>query len=105
MHVVLVNVTHPAIGSRIPTDHLPPLGLLAIGGSLIDAGHRVALVDADRVALDRDATVAEVVDRAPDVVLFGPPRDAEGEAMAPRRREARPSPQTGSIAAPVAVDG
>ena len=31
MRILLINVPHPAIGSRIPDDHLPPLGLLAIG--------------------------------------------------------------------------
>jgi anaerobic magnesium-protoporphyrin IX monomethyl ester cyclase len=38
VRILLVNVPHPAIGSRIPDDHLPPLGLLAIGGPLIDDG-------------------------------------------------------------------
>ena len=32
MRIVLINVPHPAIGSRIPDDHLPPLGLLSVGG-------------------------------------------------------------------------
>jgi len=32
MRILLVNVPHPLIGSRIPDDHLPPLGLLAIAG-------------------------------------------------------------------------
>ena len=26
MRILLINVPHPAIGSRIPDDHLPPLG-------------------------------------------------------------------------------
>ncbi|MBP1097022.1 hypothetical protein JOE50_007552 [Bradyrhizobium japonicum] len=47
MRVLLVNVPHPSIGSRIPDDHLPPLGLLAIGGPLIDDGHAVRLIDAE----------------------------------------------------------
>jgi len=47
MRILLVNIPHPSIGSRIPDDHLPPLGLLAIGGPLIDAGHTVKLFDAD----------------------------------------------------------
>ena len=34
-----------AIGSRIPDEHLPPFGLLAIGGPLIDAGHEVVALD------------------------------------------------------------
>jgi anaerobic magnesium-protoporphyrin IX monomethyl ester cyclase len=47
MRIVLVNPPHPSIGSRIPDEHLPPLGLLSVGGPLIDAGHQVTLVDAD----------------------------------------------------------
>jgi len=31
MRILLVNIPHPSIGSRIPRDHLPPLGLLAVG--------------------------------------------------------------------------
>ena len=47
MRILLLNVPHPSIGSRIPDDHLPPLGLLSIGGPLIDDGHEVRLLDAD----------------------------------------------------------
>ena len=47
MKIVLINAPHTAIGSRVPDDHLPPLGLLALGGPLIDAGHQVRLVDAE----------------------------------------------------------
>ena len=47
MKIVLINPPHTAIGSRVPDDHLPPLGLLALGGPLIDAGHEVRLVDAE----------------------------------------------------------
>src|SRR5882762_5913670 len=37
MRILLINVPHPSIGSRIPDDHLPPLGLLAVGlGSFPD---------------------------------------------------------------------
>ncbi len=87
MRIVLINVPHPSIGSRIPDDHLPPLGLLAIGGPLLDAGHQVHLLDADREARrerlrhvwkdgEYGATsVAKIVEAAaslePDAVLFG----------------------------------
>ena len=47
MRIVLVNVPHPSIGSRIPDDHLPPLGLLSIGGPLIDDGHEVTLPEVE----------------------------------------------------------
>ncbi|MFM9863782.1 MAG: magnesium-protoporphyrin IX monomethyl ester cyclase, partial [Micropepsaceae bacterium] len=47
MRILLINVPHPAIGSRIPKEQLPPLGLLSIGGPLIDAGHDVSLIDGE----------------------------------------------------------
>src|ERR1051326_8064293 len=47
MRVLLLNPPHPSIGSRIPREHLPPLGLLALGGPLLDAGHHVKLLDAE----------------------------------------------------------
>ncbi|MBV8881127.1 MAG: magnesium-protoporphyrin IX monomethyl ester anaerobic oxidative cyclase, partial [Planctomycetaceae bacterium] len=87
MRILLINVPHPSIGSRIPDDHLPPLGLLAVGGPLIDDGHEVRLLDADREA-GREALLsrrgpgqfggtstariaAQAADYGPDVVLFG----------------------------------
>jgi anaerobic magnesium-protoporphyrin IX monomethyl ester cyclase len=39
MRLLIVNPPHPSIGSRIPREQLPPLGLLSIAGPLIDAGH------------------------------------------------------------------
>lgn len=47
MKITLINPPHTAIGSRIPKEHLPPLGLLSIGGPLIDAGFTVRLIDAE----------------------------------------------------------
>ena len=71
MRVLLVNPPHTAIGSRIPDDHLPPMGLLCIGGPLIDAGHSVELLDADREDLPVAEVVARIVRRAPQAVLLG----------------------------------
>ncbi|MFZ5445082.1 MAG: magnesium-protoporphyrin IX monomethyl ester anaerobic oxidative cyclase [Myxococcota bacterium] len=72
MRLLLLNPPHTAIGSRcVPDDHLPPLGLLALGGPLLDAGHQVELLDADLVNLPHDALVDEVCRRAPDALLVG----------------------------------
>lgn len=71
MKILLVNVPHPAIGSRIPDDHLPPLGLLAIGGPLIDDGHMVRLIDAEFGPTPLPDLVAAIVREEPDAVLFG----------------------------------
>jgi anaerobic magnesium-protoporphyrin IX monomethyl ester cyclase len=71
MRILLVNVPHPAIGSRIPDDHLPPLGLLAIGGPLIDDGHELRLIDGEFGPMSTQAIVDHAVAFAPDAVLFG----------------------------------
>ncbi|PAX08775.1 magnesium-protoporphyrin IX monomethyl ester anaerobic oxidative cyclase [Sphingomonas lenta] len=71
MRIVIVNIPHPAIGSRIPKEQLPPLGLLCIGGPLIDDGHDVQLVDGEFGPMTIDALTDAVVARAPDAVLFG----------------------------------
>lgn len=71
MRICLINVPHPAIGSRIPDDHLPPLGLLAIGGPLIDDGHEVRLIDGEFGPMSVAAIVSEASAFRPDAVLFG----------------------------------
>jgi anaerobic magnesium-protoporphyrin IX monomethyl ester cyclase len=71
MRILLVNVPHPSIGSRIPDDHLPPLGLLSIGGPLIDDGHDVRLLDAEFGPMTVRSIVAEALKFAPDALLFG----------------------------------
>jgi anaerobic magnesium-protoporphyrin IX monomethyl ester cyclase len=71
MRILLINVPHPSIGSRIPDDHLPPLGLLAIGGPLIDDGHDVRLLDAEFGPMPTADIVAAAGRLGPDAVLFG----------------------------------
>ncbi|MBL8956344.1 MAG: magnesium-protoporphyrin IX monomethyl ester anaerobic oxidative cyclase [Myxococcaceae bacterium] len=71
MRILLINPPHPAIGSRIPDDHLPPLGLLSIGGPLLDAGHTVKLLDADRLNLALGDVSRRALEWKPDAVLIG----------------------------------
>jgi anaerobic magnesium-protoporphyrin IX monomethyl ester cyclase len=71
MKIVLVNPPHTAIGSRIPGEHLPPLGLLSLGGPLLDDGHDVRLVDADLKSLKLEAIITEVFSAPPEVVMIG----------------------------------
>jgi len=71
MHILLLNPPHPSIGSRIPREHLPPLGLLAVGGPLIDAGHNVRLLDAEFGPMSTQKIVGQVVACAPEAVLLG----------------------------------
>jgi anaerobic magnesium-protoporphyrin IX monomethyl ester cyclase len=71
MNITLVNPPHTAIGSRIPREHLPPLGLLSIGGPLIDAGFKVRLIDAEfgPTPLHEIARQVQILDT--DVVMIG----------------------------------
>ena len=71
MHVLLLNPPHIAIGSRIPLEQLPPLGLLSIGGPLIDAGHDVELLDAEVGPLTHDDVIKRVVAHRPQVLMIG----------------------------------
>jgi anaerobic magnesium-protoporphyrin IX monomethyl ester cyclase len=71
MRILIINPPHPAIGSRIPDDHLPPLGLLSIGGPLIDDGHQVRLLDGEFGPVPLVAIVREALTHAPDAVLIG----------------------------------
>lgn len=71
MRILLINPPHPAIGSRIPHEHLPPLGLLAIGGPLLDAGHEVKLLDAEFGPMPLHEIVHAARQYAPDAILLG----------------------------------
>jgi anaerobic magnesium-protoporphyrin IX monomethyl ester cyclase len=71
VRILIVNPPHPAIGSRIPHEQLPPLGLLSIGGPLLDAGHDVTLLDAELGCLPQDKIVQQVVKHQPQILLIG----------------------------------
>lgn len=81
MRVLLINVPHPAIGSRIPDDHLPPLGLLCIGGPLIDDGHEVRLIDGEFGPMTIGQLIAETALYAPDAVMFGHSGSSSGHPV------------------------
>jgi anaerobic magnesium-protoporphyrin IX monomethyl ester cyclase len=71
MNLLLFNPPHPSIGSRIPHEHLPPLGLLSVGGPLIDAGHHVRLLDAEFGPMSTREIVKQAVAFAPQAILVG----------------------------------
>ena len=71
MKILLINPPHTAIGSRLPGEHLPPLGLLSVAGPLIDDGFAVELLDAEFGPMKRVQIIDEVLRRQPDVILLG----------------------------------
>lgn len=95
MRILLINAPHPSIGSRIPDDHLPPLGLLSVGGPLIDDGHQVKLLDAEFGPMSMAAILREAVTYAPEAVLFGHSGSTSGHPViaALSRAVARVLPQ------------
>ncbi len=84
MRIVLVNVPHPAIGSRIPREQLPPLGLLSVGGPLIDDGHCVTLIDGEFGPMPIADLAMAVTRLAPDAVLFGHSGSSSGHPVIAR---------------------
>src|SRR2546423_2498522 len=84
MKILLINPPHPSIGSRIPREHLPPLGLLSLGGPLLDAGHEVKLLDAEFGPLTVNQILAEVKDYEPDALLLGHSGSTSGHPSAMR---------------------
>ena len=71
MRILLINPPHPSIGSRIPHEHLPPLGLLSLGGPLLDEGHEVRLLDAEFGPLATAEIVRQAVSFGPAAILLG----------------------------------
>ncbi|MBN1890950.1 MAG: magnesium-protoporphyrin IX monomethyl ester anaerobic oxidative cyclase [Thermoflexales bacterium] len=82
MHILLINPPHPSIGSRIPREHLPPLGLLSVGGPLLDAGHRVQLLDAEFGPLSTGKIVEQALVIAPEAVFVGHSGSTSGHPAA-----------------------
>ncbi|GGR86764.1 B12-binding domain-containing radical SAM protein [Deinococcus sedimenti] len=71
LRILLLNPPHGSIGSRIPVEQLPPLGLLSLGGPLLDAGFTVELLDADLYNLPLHEIRHRALHFAPDVVMTG----------------------------------
>lgn len=71
MKIILVNPPHTAIGSRIPREHLPPLGLLSMAGPLLDKGFSVGLIDAELKPMSLEDIVLEVNALEATIVMLG----------------------------------
>jgi anaerobic magnesium-protoporphyrin IX monomethyl ester cyclase len=68
---LIINVPNISVGSQIPNDHLPPLGLLLVAAPLIDVGHHVKLLDAELTLPSNEEIVKYAVDYNPDIIMFG----------------------------------
>lgn len=71
MKILLINPPYQTITSNLGVGHQVPLGLLMVGGPLIDAGHEVRLLDAECRRLGLARVVGEVLRWKPDAVMTG----------------------------------
>jgi anaerobic magnesium-protoporphyrin IX monomethyl ester cyclase len=71
MRVLLVNPPYQTLTSNLGVGHQVPLGLLAVGGPLLDAGHHVRLLDAECLRLDSRQILRAVESYRPEVIMTG----------------------------------
>jgi anaerobic magnesium-protoporphyrin IX monomethyl ester cyclase len=71
MKVLLINPPYQTFTSNLGAGHQIPLGLLHVGGPLVDAGHEVRLLDAECRKLSISSIVRHVAEFSPDVVMTG----------------------------------
>jgi len=71
LKILLINPPYLTLTSLLATGHQIPLGLLMVGGSLLDAGNEVRLLDAERNHLSYGAIVEEAKRFGPDIVMTG----------------------------------
>lgn len=69
--VILLTPARRFIANRFGLGYQIPLGLVLIGGPLIDAGHLVRLIDNDLYGWGPERLVAEIARFEPDCVLLG----------------------------------
>lgn len=71
LKILLINPPYRTLTSRFGTGHQIPIGLLMVGGPLLDAGHKVRLLDAERLHLSYGKIVHAVKQISPDIVMTG----------------------------------
>jgi anaerobic magnesium-protoporphyrin IX monomethyl ester cyclase len=71
VRILLINPPYQTLTSNWGVGHQVPLGLLMVGGPLLDAGHEVRLLDAECRRLRTSAILRAVRQFHPDVVMTG----------------------------------
>lgn len=70
LRILLVNPPYVSLTSR-GVGHQIPFGLLCVGGPLIDAGHDVVMLDAERHHLSSTEIERHIAELQPDMVMTG----------------------------------
>ncbi|MCI0649608.1 MAG: B12-binding domain-containing radical SAM protein [Chloroflexi bacterium] len=71
MRVVLLTPARRFIANRFGLGYQIPLGLVFLGGPLVDAGHQVRLIDNDLYSWRHQRLIAEIAAFRPDCILLG----------------------------------
>jgi anaerobic magnesium-protoporphyrin IX monomethyl ester cyclase len=71
LDIVLLTPRRRFIANRFGLGYQMPLGLIFIGGPLIDAGHRVRLIDNDVLGWDDERLAGELLKEPPDCIMLG----------------------------------
>jgi len=71
MNIALITPRRRFIANRYGLGYQIPLGLVLLGGPLIDAGHGVRLIDNDVLGWDDTRLAHELTQAPPDCVLLG----------------------------------
>jgi anaerobic magnesium-protoporphyrin IX monomethyl ester cyclase len=69
--ILLINPARHFIANRAGVGYLIPLGLLMIGGSLMDAGHEVRLIDHDMNGWSLKKLIQRITEFNPGYVMLG----------------------------------
>ena len=69
--IILLTPRRRFIANRFGLGYQLPLGLVFLGGPLVDAGHVVRLIDNDLYGWDTPRVLAEVTRFRPDIVFLG----------------------------------
>jgi anaerobic magnesium-protoporphyrin IX monomethyl ester cyclase len=71
MKIFLINPPYQTLTSNLGVGHQVPLGLLMVGGALLDAGHHVELLDAECLRLHTRQILQRVRKSSPKIVMIG----------------------------------
>ena len=71
MKILLINPPYLTLTSRLGTGHQIPVGLMMVGGPLLDAGHQVKFLDAERRHLSVQDILSAVKHFSPGIVMTG----------------------------------
>jgi anaerobic magnesium-protoporphyrin IX monomethyl ester cyclase len=71
LRILIINPPYHSLTSVHGVGAQTPLGLLWVGGALIDAGHEVRLLDAEARRLGTPEVVALAVASSPDLIMTG----------------------------------